>query len=416
MLKDDIQKDYEKLLKEKSKEDNMSDNMNMSFKGELEIWATKNGKIIHHDKDHNIVTNWAKHATMHMMTSEAYSTHGNRVLTTGVTAYTKREESGHILSSANPDGTMISNEQYLGDNTNYYNGGSYKYQTIPNPNVSPDTSPIIGDSNDGFVYPFFPTKMLFGTGVEYRSWQAVADDGRDGSGLDGYGNPSNGSWTQQSFEDFLIDGNQPIYSNYYSALWDGTNYELIRTRTLNDVYSGALTDEINPITENSFAVKGAIKDATFDGSNALTVLTLNDGKYFAAGSYRGIGQPVFIYATRGPRFMQDGDVLLDIGEVSGTEHLESKITFTIIMPEQPNGEFYPYNGYTLKVAGLFADTAMLLKNTVPTQDNTNNDDVTNLEYSSYAKMPSGLMWATRNISPIYKSHDTQIIAQWTIYL
>ncbi len=412
MLKDDIAETVKELEAEAQRKDNNMDDMNMQFKGELEIWGLdKDGKVFHHDKEHNIVTDWAKHGTMHLMTGEVYTTHGNRDID-GYAAKSRRSDADHVADTTNYDGTLISNEQYLGDNANY---GVDKYWSLPNAAEYPPGGGL-GDSGDGYVYPFFPTKMLFGTGIEYRDWTDVQADGRDGSGQDGYGHPGNGAWTDGTFDELLKTGSNPKYENYYSDYWNGTpTWDLARTRTVNDVYRGAFSDEDNPITEGSYAVKGAIKDATFDGTNGGTTLTASS-PYFATGSYRGIGQPSFIYATRTNRFFQSGEAKLEMGIITGTEHLESKITFTVIMPKQEAGEFYPYNGYTLKVAGLFADSAMLLSNTLPTSDNANNDDLYGLEYSSYAKMPCGILWATRNIAPIFKSHDSTIVAQWSIYL
>jgi len=409
VLKDKINENFDKLTKDKDK--NMSEEkMNVDFKGELEIWAIKDGKVIHHDIEKNIVTKWAKHATMHLLTSESYSTHGDRTLGTE-TAYSKRMITDHTAVT-NIDGTMMSDAQYLSDNTDYYedsgSGLSYQYQTVAHPDLVADTT----DSSANFVYPFFPTKMLFGTGIEFASWADVTADERGGIGQDGYGNQSNGAWDETSFDNLLTV--TPTDKNYYSALWNGTGYVLTKTRTVNDVYSAALTTTLD---DDSFGVKGAIKNGTYTGQNPA-VLTTIDENDFSNGSYRGIGRPAFIYAKKNQRFFQsEGETVLELGETTGTTDLESKLTYTVIMPEQTTGQFYPYNGYTLKVAGLFADAPMLLKNTIPAS-NTNNDDVltSGQEYTNYQKMPTGILWATRNIAPIYKSHDTKIIAQWTIYL
>lgn len=423
MLKDKIDENFKEISKDK--ENDMKEDMGMKFRGELEIWAYKNGELIHHDTGDNIVTKWAKHATMHMLTSESYSTHGDRTLNT-ITAFSKRSigVGDHIADNNNNDGSMISDAQYLGDNADYYDslGASgtpqYKYWTSPNVDLVPSSiSPVFDNTSfavddKAFQYPFFPTKMLFGTGIEYATWADVITDGRDGSGQDGYGHVSNGSWSQVSFDD-SVDTN----TNYYSAIWNGTTYELTPTRTVNDIYSAALTSAENPMNDDNFAVKGAIKDATFNGTNGGTVLADVDGKSFATGIYRGIGRPSFIYAKRNARYMEGGEAELEFGETVGTEDLESKITYTVVMPEQSSaGEFYPYNGYTLKVAGLFADAALLLKNSVPADEADNDDVTTQLEYTNYQQQPSGILWATRNIAPIFKSHDTKIIAQWTIYL
>ena len=192
MLKDKIEENFEKLSKEKESQ-NKDDKMGLEFRGELEIWAIKGGKVIHHDKGNNIVTKWAKHATMHLLTSESYSTHGDRdisnALSTQVSAFTKRQigASDHVVDTNNIDGTIISDKNYLGDNEDYYwtrsggtAGDTYGYWTSPHPDVLPDDSVAVGD-NPGdataFKYPFFPTKMLFGTGIEYASWADVTTDG-----------------------------------------------------------------------------------------------------------------------------------------------------------------------------------------------------------------------------------------------
>ena len=422
MLKDRIEEEYKRRLEEsQNKDKDMSDDMNTKFRGELEIWELKGGKIISHQKDSNIVTNWAKHATMHLLTSESYTTHGNRATVDGYTTWSQRSLVGsdHVAGNINNDGTLMSGEQYFGNNNNYY-----KYWSGPD-NISIDAGK--GDFTDpitpGFTYPFFPTKLLFGTGSEYTAWNdstvnSVVSANRDGNGQDGYGNSGNGSWDETKFNEFLTTNTN--ISNYYSAAWNAANYSLLKTRTMNDVYAGALDNTINPMTEDNFGVRGAIKNGDYTDVSQLVKLadTNGDGKYLSANSYKGIGLPAFIYPRRSDitRFMSGGEVALELGTNVGTEHLESKITYTVEMPDQTNGEFYPYNGFTLKVAGLFADSAMLLRNDVPPSNNSDNDDVNDLEYTSYAKMPSGLLWATRNITPIYKGHDTSIVARWTIYL
>ena len=381
-----------------------------NFRGELKIWGEKDGKVVHYDEGHNVVTIWAKHATMHLLTSEAFSTHGT--VGTSPAVYSKRSKNpaDHVYGALNRDGTLISGEQYLGDNNNYN-----KYWVEPANLVA---NAGIGDSSDGFEYPFFPTKMLFGTGVEYASWGGVVAAGRDGDSTDitSYKNAKNGGWTGLPIAGgSTIDFDQSISdpANYYSNNYDSINKVLIPTRTVNDVYEGILAGS-SP-TETDFGIPGAIKDATYDGTNMLTKLEAIDGKYFAKKQYDGIGRPSFIYCNRVTRFMGSGsEVNLAVGTTSGTTDLESKITFTVVMPEQAGGEFYPYNGHTLKMAGLFADARMVLGNTLPIGNPAT--DGSPGEFANYQTMPGGIMWAKRKIAPIYKSHDVKITAQWTIYL
>lgn len=406
MLKKIFDKEIHILKNRKNDDEPMMHN----FRGELKVWGERNGEVIHYDEGHNVVTVWAKHATMHLITSESFSSHGN--IGTNPIVYSKRSKSSsdHIEGTLNKDGTLISGEQYLGDNLNYN-----KYWSAPS-NLTVNQG--IGDSPDGFEYPFFPTKMLFGTGVEYANWAGVVAAGRDGDITDitSYKHPKNGGWTGlpvvgQSVIDFDQSINDP--ANYYSNNYDSVNKVMVPMRTVNDVYEGILAGA-SP-TETDFGIPGAIKDATFDGTNVLGKLELVDGKYFAKQQYSGIGRPSFIYCQRNTRFMGAGsEVNLANGTTSGTTDLESKITFTIVMPEQQNGEFYPYNGYTLKMAGLFADARMLLGNTVP-NGNIATDGSAG-EFANYQTMPCGIMWAKRKIAPIYKSHDVKITAQWTIYL
>jgi len=414
MLKDILKNKMGIRATNKTKE--QEELMPFNLKGKLTIIAEKDGEVFHYDEGSNVVTIWAKHATMHLLTSETYSTHGNIVEPVeSEIVYSSRSilDADHQDGLLNADGSLISGDQYFGDNIDYYDSGNGFHSHLNRPaNLNIDGS--VGDTANGFIFPFFPTKMLFGTGVEYANWDAVRAAGRDGAATDitSYVHPKNGGWDQSTFDDKI--GNAV---NYYSNAWDQGTKELIKARTVNDVYSGVVSGATP--SEEDFGIPGAIKDAEYRQSTETSKLETIDGKQFATGAYRGVGRPSYIYCTRN-RFMKEGaEVRLQTGSTTGTEDLESKITFTVVMPEQPTGEFYPYNGYTLKIAGLFADARMLLGNKAPIDDYTTaptETDLTENEYSNYKKMPGGIMWAKRKIAPIYKSHDVKITAQWTIYL
>lgn len=410
MLKDILKKNISIITGKKK-----NDPMPFTLKGKLTIIGEKNGEMIHYDEGDNVVTVWAKHATMHLLTSESYSTHGNKIATDGTTVYSSRSiiDSDHIEGVNNIDGSLVSEEQYLGNNVNYYAGSFHKHLNRP-ANLAIEQSTGDDAENGGFIFPFFPTKMLFGTGVEYTSWDDVVTAGRSGHETDitSYVHPKNGSWNEVDFDN-MIDNPE----NYYSEAWDQAAKSLIKARTVNDVYSGVLQGDLP--NEADHGIPGAIKDATYRGTSEFSKLEVVDGKSFARGSYRGIGRPAFVYAKRGRFFRDSSESKLQAGSTSGTESLETKITFSVVLPEQSTGEFYPYNGYTLKMAGLFCDVRMLLGNNVPVGDYVNvptGTDLTALEYSNYQKMPGGIMWAKRKIAPIYKSHDVKVTAQWTIYL
>lgn len=382
-----------------NKNTNEEDNMNLSLKGKLVVTAEKNGVEVHRDEGDNVVTIFSKHALMHLLTSESFSTHGN---TTGTAIKYSGRSSTAINHSAtsNIDGTIISSRQYLTDNTNYFDSVESEYSYLSKPPTETTLIPEGSDQSQGFIFPFFPTKMLFGTGKEYKSWAdvPVANTGSS-SDIYSYQNMNNGSWNESMFDSEINNVN-----NYYSNTW-GTD-SLLQTRTVNDISSGVLSESPDLY---HFGVSGAIKDATYNNSVSDTAkIAISAGKWFAKYSYRGIGRPSFIYARRGRFFDTSSETALS--SINGIEQLnsENRITFTIVMPEQTNGEFYPYNGYVLKQAGLFCDSRMVLGNTIPIASGT--------ALNNYNKMPCGIMWAKRNISPVYKTHDLKIIATWTIYL
>jgi hypothetical protein len=146
----------------------------------------------------------------------------------------------------------------------------------------------------------------------------------------------------------------------------------------------------------------------------LSKLQLINGNYFPSYNYWGVGKPCFIYARREARFYQSGS---EIGLDFDTS-MENKITYTVTLPEQTGtnaGIFYPYNGFILKVAGLFADARFFLRNTIPASD-AQSDDASLQEFKNFTKMPQGILIAKRYISPITKSHDVSVTARWTLYL
>ena len=367
----------------------------VNIRGELEIEAFKNGKKIHEDKGENMVTIFAKHATMHLLTGETFTTHGTQRSFTGHDSTTPGE-------GTNPDGTLLSGQQFFSNNSNpdFDIDSRWSRSTItPNTDFG-DSSPL----PDQVRFPFFPTKMLFGTGFEWRSWADIPLEYRDQYESEG--------WNQSVFENVSIDSG----SNNYSEELSGANV-IIQKRSMNDIFSGSLTTPA--ILDTDFGISGAIKNGTYTDS-AIHRGTLNAGgsgadprtevivgNEFLLRQFQGIGAPSFIYARRENRFFQEGSEIA----LSADDKLENKISFSVTMPEQTGddqGIFYPYNGYTLKVAGLFSDARLVLGNTVPV-----NVDGGLVNFNS---MPHGIMFAKRYIAPITKTHDVSIRARWTLYL
>jgi len=101
MLRDLINNKFYDLLKKDSSEEKFPFN----FRGELEILGYRNGELFHQDKQHNIITLWAKHSTMHLLTGDVFTSVGT---TRSTTASDHGDTSGD--SRYNRDGTMISGE------------------------------------------------------------------------------------------------------------------------------------------------------------------------------------------------------------------------------------------------------------------------------------------------------------------
>lgn len=371
--------------------------------GELEIIGYKNGKQFHYDKSHNVVTVWAKHATMHLLTGETFSSHGTQRSFNEASDHQGQGDpnGGGTFSygeGINTDGTMLSGQQYFSNNTepDFNVDSKWSKSTI---------DPLDQTDNlDGIIHPFFPTKMLFGTGFEFENWAEIT-----GLTDQAYFDVYNQDGWQSIFDAEVPTGND--YSNRYVD-----DIGITETRSMNDVYAAALSTEV---LDSDFAISGAIKNGKYTNSNSerydsgtgTEKTMLIDGNEFSIQDYRGVGKPSFIYSNRELRKFQGGSEIYLSADESAPEVIENKITYTVVMPEQTGvnaGVFYPYNGFTLKQAGLFCDARFVLGN-----DEPSNNSVAG--FNEYTKMPYGMMIAKRNIAPIQKSHNVSIAARWTLY-
>ena len=372
MLKDIFKK------KKKDKRENEKDDFSIKLKGKLEITARKNGKVIYEDVGDNLVTIWAKHSTMHMLTGENFGYLDSEPLED--VGY-KRGITGHSTTE-NPDGNIISTEQYFSSNAKYHDGTDYKYLSTPN----------IAGAADADVFPYFPTKILFGTGKEFSEWTEMTPEEQAA-----YTDAIYGGWADATaFDSEISNPENAIYSNKYNG------NDIVPCRTVNEINSGPTT---STVAEDDFGITGAIKDSTIRDDTEIAAKTVDNdfGNKVADLNHRGIGKPAFIYAER-DRFFSDGGIRLNSNE-EGT--METKLSFTFTMPQQSSEEFYPHNGYTMKVAGLFCDMRLFLNNEIPTAGS---------DLEAYKKMPCGIMFAKRRIAPLFKDHETEITARWTIYL
>lgn len=376
-----------------------------NIRGELEIIGTRSdGEVFHYEKQSNVITLWMHHAIMHLLTGSVFTSHGNSfeeynssVGKVNVRTMRSRTESDHVSTSesgVNNDGTMISAQHYFANNNNYFP----KFWTDPNiTNIDPNTSDG-DDVSENFYYPFFPTKMLFGTGVEFSSWNDMTSDQKTAYADAGNTFLYNGSWDESTFNDKLNTG-AIAKENYYSNTWDSVNKTLVSTRTVNDLDMDSLTT--TPTTAD-FGVEGAIKNSLYFDQVADS--SKIDSSNLAVGAYRGIGYPAFIYTRKHLRFFESsGEIYLTDDESS----IENSITFTVEIPGA-TGVYNPYNNYILKQVGLFCDARFTLGNTVPTKEESG--------YELYKKMPHGMLLAKRNITPIKKQESDTITAKWTITL
>lgn len=371
--------------------------------GELEVTASKNGKVFHYDKGDNEVTIWAKHATMHLLTGEIFTTHGEQRLfdTDDINAHTAGTNPGEGI---NVDGTLLSGQQYFSNNTdpNFSLTSRWSRSTIQPSQV--EDGDASGEASQ-VKFPFFPTKMLFGTGFEWNRWADIPSEYQT-------------SYADSDWNSGIFDTNVDETENDYSNIFSGSN--LVKARSMNDIFSGSLSTPA--VVDTDFGIPGAIKDGMYSSSSdyrgitgytpAIEAKTFEDGgNEYLVKSWAGVGRPCMIYARRESRFFQAASEVA----LSSDNNLENKITYTVVMPEQTGadaGIFYPYNGYTLKVAGLFADARMILGNSIPVGGTQEEQQ----ELENYNRMPYGIMYAKRYISPIQKSHDVSISSRWTLYL
>ena len=82
------------------------------------------------------------------------------------------------------------------------------------------------------------------------------------------------------------------------------------------------------------------------------------------------------------------------------------------MPEQSGsnnnlGEFYPYNGWTLKQIGLFNDSKFSYTASEAVYPSTD-------AYYQYNNMPCGIMLAKKHIVPFTKTADLRVVLNWVL--
>jgi hypothetical protein len=175
MLKDKILESFDRINYSVNRNE-ISSAMDIKLRGYVEITGKRNGVIVYHDEGPNHVTYGARHALMQLIRGNPMSRFG-RYLTTAIPAdgeylmaISKRSAAVTRSGSNNPDATLVSGQTY------WYTGDPY-YDTTANPApaffVSQNKHFYGGTAPTDAYYSNFPTKILFGTGVEFERFDVT---------------------------------------------------------------------------------------------------------------------------------------------------------------------------------------------------------------------------------------------------
>ena len=423
MLKD-IFKKSEKSLKDKI--------LNSLLDEYVDIKAYRydddnNKKLVYHDTGDNTVTDWMRQVIVQLLSGVPFSKSGygkgiNQIndpfSPENYTTYIGMKHS----SKTNEDGCLVSdtNKQYLHDP----NDVSIWYECF---------EPKDEGSDKGHVYPLYPTKVLFGTGKEYTSWESLKEENESDNAawfseiVTGY-SAGEGEAAAKEQIDSLIKAETNM-CNTYSATFGaqgvhtGGGY-MLKTITVNDPNSSSVLEETPVDLSKRYGVVGAVKTLYLPSNDQTKKIThenitvdellnptiTDDGKLLKT-RYRGVGRPCFIYFNRTTDASshdldwskQTSNVYVSKENAKSVKYL-NRITFRVVMPAQKGTDmrnaYYPYNGYTLKQIGLFNDSLICSKE--------------GIESDLSKKMPCGTMLAVKNIATFTKTADEELIFTWTL--
>ena len=434
-LTEAIEANYEKIQ-------NGDDRIPIGMRGELEVIVKdRDGNIKSYERDHNQVTKLAKMALLHLLAgeigtndSDIYSVPGTNTLrsytlnpitpgvSTGAKITSSFEPSNHD-STYNRDGQLVSGSQY------FFSGETYK---TADTNSLSQVQPL-DIARTGIKFNF-PTKMLFGTGLEskndvddnvinlYNDDLGTAVNTQIINILNGF---SAGSGLDSNFFKYCnTDDTENVFTNWYSAIPE-------RSKTLQPVSVTAISSSKSP-KDTDTAIKGAIKHCFIESSGDVT--HYNATEKMAKAIYRGYGYPCFIYATRETSNFyanaeNNTDVHYEMNDAFGSSPYETEVTYTVVMPAQPVASnsittFYPYNGWILRQAGLFCDSRYAIRSASSDSvykestllANANQGQTTDGP-RSYRDSAGGMMLFTRNLSsPILKTADDEVTFIWHIFI
>ena len=372
-------------------------------------------KLVYHDCGDNVVTDWMRHAIMVMLTGSVFSSNGNSTVTDPRASSSRTTAVAFSMPGQTNQYHSAKSESSSGKNLDGYilNGSQYFF------NASSITDKYSKSSMADNIYALFPTKVLFGTGKEYSSWQVLQSENE----------VANATWYTEMLNSFggdlttaknNFDTNIDLSCNIFSGsisknIYTG-NGAITKARTVNDPDSSSNIITTTSTMNKNYGVVGAIKTVYFEeADNDLLQTTLTQEGKLLKPINRGIGRPCFIYFNTPQRDnkVYEGWDQPEAAEVSlskdASANYLNKITFNITMPSQDAtsnsiGAYYPYNGYTLKQMGLYNDAHLT------TTTNASND----LTSYPYNNMQCGMLLAIKNITAFQKNADTEIRLQWTL--
>lgn len=341
-------------------------------------------ELVYHDTGDNVVTEWMRHAIISMLGGYIFSETGN-----------KQEEYYSLLNTAkacngkNIDGYIVNGKQFL--------------DTEARNNISNNAQSV----NAKNVYAMYPTKVLFGTGKEYSDFDTLSAEN----------SVVNQSWYNSIVAEYggiqaakqNFDNNINLKTNKFSGTIANNKHSgsgsIIPCRTVNDPDSTSTIVQSSSTMARNYNVVGAVKTIYTGENNEVLEETITDPGLLLKNVNRGVGRPCFIYFTQHNNWASQSSEIA-LSKDSSSDYL-NKITFKIEMPSQTNeniGQYYPYNGYTIKQIGLYNDALL---------DNSGNGSSEADEYGM-SNMPCGMLLALKNITSFAKTDDNELTMTWTL--
>lgn len=353
-------------------------------------------ELIYHDTGDNVVTDWMRHAIISLLGGYIYSKSGN---------------AGNVKNAIGISRPLVTGDTDFEDGKNYdgyiINGAQF-LDTDARKNIATGKIALSTEQSE-YPYLMYPTKILFGTGKEYASFDAlsaensVVNQNWYNDIVSEYGGIQNASSTFNNnigFKNNKFSGT--IANNKHSGIG-----AVVPCRTVNDPDTTSSVIPSSATMAKNYNVVGAVK-TPYNGDTATKTYlmpSISEVGKLLKPEYRGIGRPCFIYFTEHKNLASAASEIF-LSKDASAEFL-SKITFKVVMPAQNAtnnaiGAYYPYNGYTLKQMGLYNDAYL-----DPTMGGTASG-------YAYSNMSCGMLLALKNITSFTKTDDNEMTITWTL--